>query len=191
MADSTLASYTAFSGHRRIAVGSLQQVALAVKAASDAGAERLLVFDDRTGRPIELDLRGSPEEVAARLPAAPADPGPAPAGRGRPKLGVTAREVTLMPSHWEWLATQPGGASAALRRLVDQARRSGAERRRQVLEVMHRVMFALAGDLPDFEEVTRALYAADRIRFEALTGAWPADVSDYLSKLSAEVFASA
>lgn len=188
MVDGTAANYTAFSGHRRIAGGALRDVALAVKSASDDGAERVLVFDDRTGRPVDLDLRGSVDQVAARLPAAQDEP--APPARGRPRLGVTAREVTLLPSHWEWLAAQPGGASAALRRLVDQARRSGAERRRQTLEVLHRVMFALCGDLPQFEEATRALYAGDRARFDGLTASWPNDVSVYLTSLSEGAFSA-
>ena len=118
-----------------------------------------------------------------------AEPSPRSPGRGRPKLGVTAREVTLLPSHWEWLSSQPGGASAALRRLVDQARRSGGDDKRQAQEAAHRVMFALAGDLPDFEEATRAFYAGDQDRFLALTDGWPMDVRDYVREITARAIA--
>ena len=172
-------SYTAFVGQRRIAAGTLVDIVEAVKTASDAGAPRLLVFDDNTGRVMELDLRGSLQDVLQRL--GPSENSTSkPAARGRPKLGVTPREVTLLPSHWEWLATQPGGASATLRRLVDTARRSGSDQLRQLQEAARRVMLALAGDLPEFDEATRAFYAGDFDRFEQITETWPADVGDYV-----------
>ena len=67
--------------------------------------------------------------MAPDIPAAPGagDDGPQPLSRGpgRPKLGVVAREVTLLPRHWEWLAEQRGGASVALRKLVEDAQRAG------------------------------------------------------------------
>jgi len=175
---------TAFAGPRLIARGELAAVA---RIAHARRGDPLLMFDDATGRPVELDLRGSVEDVLARLPPPAALAKPA---RGRPKLGVAAREVTLLPRHWEWLASQPGGASAALRRLVDQARRDtgdlDAVRRAQ--EVTYRVMTALAGDLPGYEEATRALFAGDRERFEQLTAAWPADIGDYVRDLNARGF---
>jgi len=180
------ATYTAFAAHEGLAAGTLRDVALAAKAAHDSGRERVLVFDDATGRTVELDFRGTPDEVLARLPAG--DPPPKP-GRGRPRLGVTAREVTLLPRHWEWLAAQPGGASAVLRRLVEQALRenSGADDARQALEAAHRAMTALAGDLPDYEEALRAFYAKDYQKFSALTEPWPKDIGDYLRRLVAKV----
>jgi uncharacterized protein len=171
-------TFTVFVGERRIAYGSLEEVARAAKAAEDAGEAALLAFNDDTGQPLELDLRGSIEDVLARLHSPPRNPQPA--SRGRPRLGVTAREVTLLPSHWEWLASQPGGASAALRRLVDQARRAGTDRLREAQEAAHRVMFAIAGDAPDFEEATRAVYAKDYARFDLLSASWPRDVGDYV-----------
>lgn len=175
-------TYTAFVDQQRIAAGTLMNIAEAVKAAFDAGTPRLVVFDDKTGRVMELDLRGSPQDVLRRLRPSDEDATltSKPAPRGRPKLGVTAREVTLLPSHWEWLAAQPGGASAALRRLVDKARRSGADKLREAQEAARRVMLALAGDLIDFEEATRAFYAGDFDRFEKLSAAWPAEVGDYV-----------
>lgn len=172
-------TYTAFVDQRRIAAGTLLDITGAVKNAYDAGTPRLLVFDDNTGRILELDLRGSLQDVMKRLHP-PVQETLTVAPRGRPKLGVTAREVTLLPSHWEWLAAQPGGASAALRRLVDKAKRSGGDKVREAQEAARRVMLALAGDLPDFEEATRAFYAADFDRFTQLSTTWPADVGDYI-----------
>jgi hypothetical protein len=144
-----------------------------------------MIFDDTTGRIVDVDLRGSVDDLLARLAASAPKP-----ARGRPKLGVTAREVTLLPRHWEWLAAQPGGASAALRRLVDQARRESGEADtvRQAQEVTYRVMTTLAGDRPNYEEATRALFARDRARFEDLVAIWPRDVAAYARELSERVW---
>lgn len=175
---------TAFLGTRRLAVGPLASVAAAVRRAlaEDAGAA-ILVFDDRDGRVIDLDLSGDPAPLTA--------PSDTPAetearGKGRPKLGVVAREVTLLPRHWDWLAGEPGGASAALRRLVDDARRAGVAEteRRAAREAAYRVMAALAGDLPGFEEATRALFAGDAVRLDAHMAAWPADIRAYALALA-------
>jgi hypothetical protein len=168
-------TFTAFDETRCVASGSLREVVLALKARADAGARTTaLVFDDRTGKEVDFDLRGTPEEALAR--AMP------PAGPGRPKLGVVAREVTLLPRHWEWLEAQQNGASAALRRLVEEAakRDPGEQEARRVIDAAGRVMTALAGDLPGYEEASRALYARDAKRFEALVKAWPADVAKHL-----------
>lgn len=175
---------TAFLGARRLAAGPLASVATAVRTAlaEDAGAA-ILVFDDRDGRVIDLDLSGS----AAPLAAPSGTPAETEArGKGRPKLGVVAREVTLLPRHWDWLAGEPGGASAALRRLVDDARRAGAAEteRRAAREAAYRVMAALAGDLPGFEEATRALFADDTPRLDAHMAAWPADIRAYAHALA-------
>jgi hypothetical protein len=188
---------TAFAGTRQLASGDVVDVALAAKAAVDAGERApVLVFDDETSQPVELDLRGTADDVRERLlalisPAAPEEPAP-PRGPGRPKLGVVAREVTLLPRHWEWLATQPGGASVALRRLVDEARRGSveADRVRRAREVAYRFMSAMAGDEPGFEEATRALFAGDAARFETDTDAWPADVRAHVRRLAAAAFAA-
>ena len=131
MSDAAAKFATAFDGERLLACGPLIDVAMALKAATAAGAEGpLLAFDDATGAVIDLDLRGARAEIAARIVTAAAEPPASPRGRGRPKLGVVAREVTLLPRHWDWLAAQPGGASAALRRLVEAARRSGGAKDR-------------------------------------------------------------
>jgi len=191
---------TAFEGSRRVAAGDLREVALKVKALSARGARKaILIFDDETARQVELDLRGSSAEVLARLPAPPgaapddAAAGPSgepPRGPGRPRLGVVAREVTLMPRHWAWLAEQPGGASAELRRLVEAARRAGGgrDRVRRAQEVAYRFMTALAGDEPGYEEATRALFAGQRDAFQAQTRRWPDDVADYARRLAEPAF---
>ena len=183
---------TAFAGTRRIASGPPEQVALAVKAASDAkGDGSLLIFDDVSGASMDFDLRGTPEDILARLASEPPDQQPEPArGPGRPKLGVVAREVTLLPRHWDWLAAQPGGASVALRKLVDAARVShaGADRQRLAQQSADRFMSALAGNEPGYEEAARALYAGDRARFAQSMVAWPADVRDHALRLAAAAF---
>jgi hypothetical protein len=170
--------YTAFAGHRLLANGASEHVAAAAKAAQDAGETHVLIFEDATGEQAELDPREPTPTIAGRTAPPPK------AGRGRPKLGVVAREVTLLPRHWDWLATQPGGASAALRRLVEDASRQAPDRTRQVQEVLYKVMTALAGDLPGYEEAVRALFAGDEIAFAARAAAWPEDLRQYLSRLS-------
>jgi len=189
----------AFDGEVCIASGPLADVALAVKRALAARPEgSFLTFDDATGRVIDLDLRGSDDDVIARLrlrDREDARAAPAPAhksGRGRPKLGVVAREVTLLPRHWEWLGKQPGGASQALRRLVDAARGTGdgGAEKRDAQEAAYRFMSAMAGNLPMFEEASRALFAGRRENFERQIAGWPRDIRTYLSKLAGPVFAT-
>jgi hypothetical protein len=185
----------AFEGFRRVAFGPLQDVAQKTKEAIEqGGTEPLLIFDESTSEQVEVDFRGSVEEVLRRLPEdAPTaegfDVGAAPEkprGPGRPKLGVVAREVTLLPRHWEWLADQPGGASVALRKLVEEARRTheGKDRRRKAQESAYRFLSALAGNLPNFEEATRALFAGDAARFAHQIDAWPVDVREHALKLA-------
>jgi len=191
--------HTAFEGHRILAAGALADVALAVKRAMAArGDHRILVFQDSTGKQVDLDLSGNEAQIVERhTPAdaantvAPdqepdAEPDSAPRGRGRPKLGVVPREVTLLPRHWDWLASQPGGASVALRKLVDQARRDNEaqDAKRQRQEAGYRFMSSMAGDLPGFEEATRALYADDREAYARQVEQWPRDVRDYAMSLA-------
>ena len=173
---------TAFDGVRRIASGTLAEVAAGAKAAYDRGSQ-VLVFDDETGEQIELDYRGTPAGVLARL-----SPPEAARGPGRPKLGVVAREVTLLPRHWDWLNGQPGGASVAIRKLVEAAARSEPDRLRRGREVAYKFMSAMAGDLPAFEEASRALFTADGDRFQSLTQGWPADIRDHSRRLAEPTF---
>ncbi len=165
---------TAFTGHDLLLAGSRADVARAVRERLASGAPQdILVFDDETGDQIDIDLRANvaPEKAA---------------GPGRPRLGVVAREITLLPRHWEWLATQPGGASVTLRKLVDAARHDNPQaqvaRRRQ--EAAHRFMLAIGGNLPGFEEASRALFAGDLPRLATLIADWPADVRDHALRLA-------
>ena len=187
----TAPAYTAFAGDRQIAAGPLAEVAAAVKMAHDAKTLNLIVFHDATGAVIDLDLRGTVADVVARLPAPDVEDAPVRQGRGRPKLGVAAREVTLLPKHWAWLARQPGGASAALRKLVEQAARENAGRdaARDAQTAAYKVMYALAGHLPHYEEAMRAFYAADPKRFAEQIAGWPADIAGYVRRLAGEAFA--
>ncbi|ACL55757.1 DUF2239 family protein [Methylobacterium nodulans] len=184
---------TAFLGTQRLASGAPWDVALAVKAAhqQDGGAP-VQIFDDRTGRPLDFDLRGTDAEIVARLKPPETGRSEGPRAPGRPKLGVVAREVTLLPRHWDWLAAQPGGASVTLRRLVDAARAegSGRERVRQAQEAADRFMTAMLGDAPGYEEAARALYAGDGERFRALTEPWPGDLRDHARCLADPTFAA-
>ncbi|AZP10912.1 DUF2239 family protein [Undibacterium parvum] len=198
----TTHSYTSFNGRKRIASGRLTVNALAVKHALASDVPNpLLTFCDQTGQVVDLDLRGSDAEMLARLPPEDglhetnqsalieSEESGAPRGRGRPKLGVVAREVTLLPRHWDWLAEQPGGASVTLRKLVDEARRTNVDRARQrrANESAYHFMSAMAGDMAGFEEASRALFANDAAKFRQLTEAWPADVRDYVRYLAYEL----
>jgi hypothetical protein len=181
MSAASIQSCTAFAGHRLIASGSPREIVGAVKAAVEAG-ESVLVFDDADARPVEFDLRGDLEAVLARLlPPVEEKRGP-----GRPKLGVTAREVTLLPRHWDWLAGQPGGASVALRKLVEGALREaeGPDRVRKGREAAYRFMTAVSGDLPGYEEATRMLFAGDWTAFDAAVEAWPEGVREHVRMLA-------
>ncbi|WP_435016539.1 DUF2239 family protein [Tundrisphaera sp. TA3] len=180
---------TAFVGMRRVAAGSLAEVATAIRPIVEAGESGpVLIFDDATGEQVEVDWRGTADEVRARLMAG--TPAEAPRGPGRPKLGVVAREVTLLPRHWEWLGAQPSGASVALRKLVDEARHAGEgqDRVRRAKEGAYRFLSAMGGNLPGFEEANRALFAGDASRFAAETEAWPTDVRDHARTLASAAF---
>jgi hypothetical protein len=171
---------TVFHGLRKVATGSAPDL---VEILKDKPQGQFVVFDDLTGSQIDLDLRGNPAEIAD----VPADmESEIPRGRGRPRLGVIAKEVTLLPRHWDWLNGQPGGASVWLRKLVDEARKTSGDRDRvrAAQEAAYRFMSAIAGNLPGFEEATRALFAYDRRRFTHLVANWPEDVRDYAVRLA-------
>ncbi|HSV58598.1 MAG TPA: DUF2239 family protein [Variovorax sp.] len=171
---------SAFAGFQRIASGPAADVTAQLRAATLPPDTLLRVFDDATGSRLDLELRPQAEAAAAAPPAAPAR------SVGRPRLGVVAREITLLPRHWEWLNRQPGGASVALRRLVDEARHVHRERDalRAAREATYRVMTEMAGDLPGFEEAARALFAGDAAQFALRIELWPEDLKNYLRQLS-------
>ena len=176
------ATYTAFADCRLVATGRKEEVIASIKHQEDSIRQSVLIFDDHTGREVDFDLSGSLPDVLEREVVASRQ------GPGRPKLGVVGREVSLLPRHWEWLEEQPNGISAALRRLVDEARKRepGAQKARRMRAVLSRVMWALAGDLPNFEESTRALFAPDDAELAELTRAWPDDVRAHVLRRAAE-----
>lgn len=201
--DQANLTYIAFDGNHRLATGPLPAVALKVKESCDARPlARILVFNAASSELIDFDCRGTPAQMLRRLKAsmpqaAAATPPPpehatvaAPAGPGRPRLGVVAREVTLLPRHWEWLSAQPGGASVALRKLVEHAKRASAssDSIRQAQAAAYRFMSAMAGNLDGFEEAARALFGAERAKFDALIAAWPLDVQAHLQQLAEPAF---
>jgi hypothetical protein len=161
--------YAVFSDFDQLASGSLAEVYAASR--HDANA---LIFDQETGRVVDIDPRFPPGEEGARP--------------GRPRLGVVAREVTLLPRHWDWLATQPGGASVALRKLVEEASRNPKARQRARRDAAYRFATALVGNAPAYEEAMRALYAGQREDFVAHIEAWPKDVRRVLEEMTAEAF---
>lgn len=185
-------TYTSFRGTLALGSGSLATAAVAAHRtlAQDPTAVVTVICHD-TGRVVDLDLRGSEVEVAARHAAPDAPPtaegadAARPLGRGRPKSGVVAREVTLPPEHWDWLASQPGGASVTLRKLVLQGMRHGAgsDALRRARERTYAFMSTMAGDLPGFEEATRALFAGDADRLAAHIASWPPDVRHLVARL--------
>jgi uncharacterized protein len=192
-------AHIAFDGDRRIASGNLREVARAAKQALQRNKDAsILVFDGTTSGPIEIDFRGTVDDVLARLPAGEAAAAsidaelelPPSRGPGRPKLGVVAREITLLPRHWDWLAQQTGGASVAIRKLVEQARRSGEDRDRirQAQEAAYRFMSVMAGNKPHYEDAIRALFADDRPGFGKLIAGWPVDIRDHALTLAERAF---
>ena len=185
----------AFEDNRRVASGPLADVALAVrKHVGKATHEDIQVFDGASGKTLHLDLAGSDKDIRARYAVTPVatfttpeDAAPdAPRGPGRPRLGVVPREVTLLPRHWDWLNAQPGGASVALRKLVEDARKTHekSDNLRARQEAAYRFLTAMAGDWRHYEESTRALFAGDAVRFAELTEAWPTDVRDHARHLA-------
>jgi hypothetical protein len=185
MDEPQAAVFTVFLGNRKLASGPLAEVALTAKKALDRGTQQpVLIYNDSTGRSLDLDVRGNDAEILAKLATRTSEYPPR--GRGRPRLGVVARDITLLPRHWQWLGSQPGGASVAIRKLVDAARRTNQEsdqRRERHASAFH-FMSAMAGDLPGFEEASRALFANDRERLGELAGGWPVDIREHALKLA-------
>ena len=201
MGEHNLKRCTAFKGNQRVASGDHLKVARKVKEIIDQDEQAsILIFDDVTSELVEVDFRGTMEDVLERLekPTTGVESATAPSktdqssrrGPGRPKLGVVSREVTLLPRHWDWLNSQPGGASVALRKLVEEARRvnSGKDKVRHSKEVAYRFISAMAGNFPGFEEATRALFAGDSERFNSLVASWSIDIRDHARKLAESAF---
>ncbi|MBM4183594.1 MAG: DUF2239 family protein [Gemmatimonadetes bacterium] len=196
MSRGPLPTFAAFAGQERLALGDLLTVAEAGRRRVEARPDSpVLVFEEATGRLVDLDLRGTASEVLARVTSSPTSADSqradrAPRGRGRPKLGVVSKEVTLLPRHWAWLSAQRGTASAVLRRLVDEARRTDERREvvRRAQDATYRFMTSMAGDSPGYESAIRALYRSDGGEFAAATSEWPADVRSQCARMAAEAF---
>ena len=185
-------TFVAFAGTSVIARGDLADVARCGKDRLNRGEdERIAVFDDETGCPVDIDFAGSEAEVLVKIAAHPLAARPdressKRLGPGRPKLGVVSREISLLPRHWRWLAEQRGGASAALRRLVDTARKENTaqERTRKAIDAAHRFMWDMAGDRPGFEEAARSLFAQDFDTFAQLISEWPIGIREQLERFT-------
>jgi len=197
MKPASEAAYIAFEEDRRIGSGDLREVARAARLALGRHPNAsILIFNGQTSAVVEVDFRGSVDDVLARIPhseppaADEVTSVAAPRGPGRPKLGVVAREITLLPRHWDWLAQQKGGASVVIRRLVDEARRNGDDdnRVRLAQEAAYRFMSVMAGNRPHYEEAIRALFANDAPRLATLIAEWPADVRDHVARLAQSAF---
>lgn len=162
-------TYTAFADHKHLLQthSDLSVLLQTVEGELKKGVT-VTVFDDHTGQRTELEPQPDLAAVSERLSGRRSGP-------GRPKLGVQSREVSLLPRHWDWLNEQPGGASAALRRLVEVARKcdAGRDQVRAAQEGMHKALSALAGDEPGFEEALRHLYAEDFAGVRELIQNWP------------------
>lgn len=171
--------YAVFQAARRLIVGPPAEAALAAHKALETQPDTpVIVLDRATGTVVDLDLRGDAAAVWARYAPTPEtapDTAPETTRRGRPKLGVVPREVTLLPRHWAWLAQQPGGASVTLRKLIDAARKGGPDPKARA-NVAYRIMVTLAGDREGFEEASRALFAGDRAALSQRLAVWPADI---------------
>lgn len=173
-----LAHYVAFDGPHRVAAASGSEISAKVSAYLQAKPDaQLLVFDCETGRQVDLDLRAPSPAGGMEAPRA---------GKGRPKLGVVAKEVTLLPRHWDWLARQPGGASVTLRRLIERASKEPDARERQQARATaaYHFMHAVAGNLPGFEEASRLLFAGNIEGLGAAVAQWPGDVGDQVLRLA-------
>ncbi|GGX21124.1 DUF2239 family protein [Undibacterium macrobrachii] len=194
-------NYTVFCEDRVPKAGTLEEVALYLKEQTDAQElfqGQFQVIDDHLGDAIDLDLSGSKLAVKERytnyeklVEPTNEEKQPESRSRGRPKLGVVSREVTLLPRHWDWLALQPGGASVALRKLIDEARKqSGSEdQMRAMQERTYKAMSHIAAHLPNYEDALRALFALDQAKFLQMIEAWPVDYKNYLIRLAGLVTA--
>lgn len=173
--------YTAFAGTTRLVTAPLADMLRATKGYLDGdGSQRVLIFDDSSGEQVDFDFSGDLEEVLARVVGQEQKRSP-----GRPKLGVVGREISLLPRHWEWLDQQPHSASATIRRLIDAARKGSSQATdyRRRVEAADRFIWVMAGELANFEEASRSLYARAWERLRDLTREWPVDVRDHLFHL--------
>ena len=192
---------TAFQGERCIGSGQVDRIVRQVVSTIDGDDYgSLMIFNDANGEPIEIDYRGSADDILARLSAYLEKSGDSQdhdteitikkPGPGRPKLGVVAREVTLLPRHWDWLNRQPGGASVTLRKLVEQARKAYRKKdtARLAREAAYRFITIMAGNRSGFEETSRALFSGNREQYKKHMASWPEGIQQYAGKLAEPSF---
>ena len=188
-------TYTAFDGTTRLFRGTFQEVVLKVKERlGRAENSSVLIFSNNTGKTMDFNFQGNVKDTLKRLEkfVSTQEPGPI-SGPGRPKLGVISREVSLLPRHWEWLASQPSGASATIRKLIEEAKKRSSTRNsvKQVQERVYRFMSVIVGDMKGYEEALRALYKADRKNFLLHIQDWPTDVRTHVIEMAKPVFEAA
>lgn len=187
-----LNTYTAFMGTNFFGQGLLSEIILKIKKhIGSSDNTNILIFSDLTGKAIDFNFQGTTSDVQKRLDIFVSEgTTQLSTGPGRPKLGVISREISLLPQHWEWLATQPGGSSAVIRKLIDEARKKseGSLSIKQIQERVHRFTTAMAGDLQGYEEALRALYRKDEDQFLIHMGSWPQDIRDHVINLSKPIF---
>jgi hypothetical protein len=186
-------TYTAFNNTDLFHQGDLSEVVLKIKDhIGKAENTTITVFSDATGKTIDFNFQGTKKDVQKRLDVFVSESSLTNTitGPGRPKLGVISREISLLPTHWEWLSTQPGGASAILRRLVDEARKKSLNTPsiKSIQEKTHRFISAIAGDLEGYEEVLRAMYRKDEDQFLIHMSSWPNDLKTHALFLSKGMF---
>lgn len=182
-------NYTAFENFEMLEQGSLEKVALSVKKRlKSQKTASILIFSDLTGRQMDFDLSGTDKQVLERLKIYFPQEAPVSQGPGRPKLGVTAREISLLPRHWEWLSNQEGGASSVIRHLIEEKMKGAALNRTKILQDRtYKFLSAIAGNLPHFEEAIRFLFRKEKERFLEFTSSWPKDIVSHALVLAEDV----
>lgn len=183
-------SYVTFLEKDLFAEGTQEEVALKMKKHLSKNKDSsFLTFDESTGKQIDFDLHGTLSDVQKRYESKVEESQNA-SKVGRPKLGVVSREVSLLPRHWDWLASQPDSASVTLRRLVEDAmkRNKDVDAIRVSQDATYRFMSVMAGDLIGYEEALRALYAREEKSFNRFLSAWPKDISHQIKQYAKGAF---
>lgn len=177
-------TYTAFVGNTRLITDSLLNVALAIKNQQHDSAP-ILIFEDQTGKQIDVNITGSESDIQQRYAELETVK-----KVGRPKLGVISREITLQQKHWDWLDLQNSSASAVIRKLIDQELNNAQSESNIMMtkQTTDRFMSAMLGNMPNYEEATRALYQGNKEGFLELIQDYPNDLKEYLNLRTVNIF---
>ncbi len=193
--DQNTTFFTVFLDQKMLIRGNLSaSVLAAAKAKMDDNHSRVVIYNDSSGKPIDVELQGSTEDIIKNIEGNPAlhqymihpeKQAKKPKKRGRPKLGVTSKEISLLPRHWQWLARQKGSPSATLRRLIDESRKAnmGRELVEQSRDAVHAFMWDMCGNFVNFEEATRYLFRNDFVTFYEKISTWPNDIKEHVRRL--------